>query len=271
MKITSPGIRSEFIFHRFNGEIKDLGDCVAVRTPDNPAFWDGNKLIFANPPEIGDLAGWSARFASVFTDQAIQHVAFNWLPDHRADGVAIAEFTAAGFNLDDILVLTARSVHTDKPAPKGVRYRQISSDADWAAVVDAQVAQGYASIPMAEYRTFKEAQFARYRAMAEQGLGHWWGAFKDAELVADLGLFFDENLGRFQSVETASAHKRTGICRAFICHVSNWAFETRPDITLMLHADEGEVAEGIYRSVGYQVTEVLEGVVRPPNYQESKP
>jgi len=190
MKITSAGLQSEFIFHHFNGEVSDLGDVVAIRTPRNPAYWDGNKLVFPEPPKLGDFAKWIARFDQEFTDPKVRHYSFQWLPNQKIDKSALAAF---------------------------IGYRQILTDAEWDAVIDAQTEQGFPDIPKDQYRTFKEATFARQ-----------------------------------------------GICRAFICHVSNWAFNKHPGITLMLHADAGETAEGIYKSVGYKMVEELEGVVRPP-------
>lgn len=261
MEITSAGLLSEFIFHRVNAEISDLGDCIMVRTPSNPAYFYGNTLIFPNPPKSGDAARWIARFDTVFTDRDVRHHTFQWPP---GTDVPLTEFSDAGFTVEQILVLTARAVHSEKPAPNGVDFRPIKSDQDWSAVVDAQTEQGFASIPMNEYRAFKEAAFASYRAMSDRGLGDWWGAFKGETLVADLGLFFGDGIGRFQSVETAPAHQRQGICRAFINHVSNVALSERPDITLMLQADAGEVAEGIYRSVGFEQVEVLQSVFRAP-------
>ena len=90
------------------------------------------------------------------------------------------------------------------------------------------------------------------------------GAFKGAELVADLGLFFGEQVGRFQSVETAPEHRRQGICRAMVHHVSEHGFTKHPGTTLMLHADAHDVAREIYRSLGYEEIEVLQSAVRAP-------
>lgn len=38
------------------------------------------------------------------------------------------------------------------------------------------------------YVTFRRRLMARYRAMSEAGLGHWYGAFLGQALVADLGI-----------------------------------------------------------------------------------
>ncbi|MEE9454332.1 MAG: GNAT family N-acetyltransferase [Paracoccaceae bacterium] len=265
MQINSPGILSDFIFHDFVGEVTDLGDCIAVRTPSNPSYFYGNYLIFPAPPKKGDFGRWRSRFDQVFKQYpGVLHHCFAWKPSAPANRQTIAEFQNVGFMFDTTSVLTATSVHTEKPAPPGVDFRSIKTDFEWVSVIDAQTSEGFPSIPMPAYRAYKEATFANYRAMSEAGRGAWWGAFKGVELVADLGLFFGRGIGRFQSVETLRAHRRQGICRALVHHVSNAAFAAHPGITLMLHADADEVARTIYQSVGYEETESLQSLFRPP-------
>ncbi len=265
MQINSRGILSDFIFHDFAAKIYDLGDCVAVHTPSNPSYFHGNYLIFPTAPKKGDFGQWLSRFDQVFNQYpGVLHHCFEWETSAPANPQTIAEFQNAGFTFDTISVLAATSVHTEKPTPSGVNFRPIKTDFEWASVVDAQTSEGFPSIPMPAYRAYKEATFANYRAMSEAGSGAWWGAFKGAELVADLGLYFGRGIGRFQSVETLRAHRRQGICRALVHHVSNAAFAAHSGITLMLHADADEVARTIYESVGYAETEKLQSLFRPP-------
>jgi len=265
MKITSKGLRSEFIFHEFQAATTDYGDCISVRTPQNPDFFFGNFLLFKGPPTVGDYTRWMARFEAVFAPYpTVRHYTFQWLPSAAPDTAALAEFTEAGFKVDETSVLATKTVQTDKPVPKNVAFRQIRTDAEWQAVIDAQTRNGFAQIPRDEYRRYKEAAFANYRAMSEQGLGGWWGAFKDDELVANLGLFFGKGLGRFQSVETAPKHRRQGICRAMVVHVSNYGLAAHPGITLVMHADTHDVARDIYCSVGFKEIESLHATYRAP-------
>ena len=265
MEITSKGLQSEFIFHGFEGVMTDHGDCSSVRTPKNPDYFFGNFLLYAGPPAVGDLSHWMARFDEIFAPfPEVRHHAFQWLPSSSPVPEALEEFKKAGFTIDETSVLATQSAHTDKPAPSGVEFRQIRTGAEWLAVIDAQVRDGFPQIPMDEYRRYKEKSFANYRRMADQGLGNWWGAFKGEELVADLGLFFGDGVGRFQSVETASEHRRQGICRAMVHHVSNYGLATHPGITLIMHADAHDVARGIYCSVGFKEIETLHAAVRPP-------
>ena len=243
----------------------DHGDCLSVLTPANPEYFYGNFLLYPAPPRVGDMTVWRERFAGVFAPYpAVRHETFQWLPKGRVDSAALKEFKRAGFSMDEVSVLSATSVHTDKPPPAGVDFRQIRTDAEWLAVTDAQSAEGFPGIPEEEFRRYKDAMFANYRRMAEQGLGDWWGAFKGDVLVADLGLFFGKGVGRFQSVETAPDHRCQGICRTMVCYVSQQGFAEHPGVSLILHAEAGEVAREIYRSVGYEEIERLQSLFRRP-------
>jgi len=265
MEIKSRGLQSEFIFHDMEAITTDHGDYLSVLTPDNLEYFYGNFLLYPAPPKAGDIDAWRDRFAEVFDlYPAVRHETFQWLPTGSADPEALVEFRQAGFRVDEVSVLSATTVHTDKPPPEGVSFRPITTGAEWLAVTDAQSAEGFPGIPVEEFRRYKDAMFANYRRMAEQGLGDWWGAFKGDTLVADMGLFFGKGVGRFQSVETAPEHRRQGICRAMVYYVSKQGFAAHPGISLILHAEAGEVAREIYRSVGYEEIEVLQSVFRPP-------
>lgn len=264
MEITSPGILSECIFHRFAGKITDEGDFAKIYTASNPSYYYGNALVFQYPPKLGQSPEWMALFQQEFTDPEVKHQTFQW-QSGKADPAVIKEFTNQGFTYDHVSVLAATKTHTDRQPPAGITYRKLESDTDWFAATELQISAGFPSIPEPDYRLYKEALFANYRDMADAGLGGWFGAFKGDELVADMGLFFDETIGRFQSVETAKAHRRQGICIALVQYVSNWGFQHRPGVTLMIHADHGDVPSRLYQSLGYREVEVLESVFRPPN------
>ena len=59
---------------------------------------------------------------------------------------------------------------------------------------------------------FARNQIARYRQFVREGRGAWFGAFSKGTLAADMGVFVERGLGRFQAVETATAFRRRGLC-----------------------------------------------------------
>lgn len=264
MEITSQGILSDCIFHRFAGQITDKGAYTKIYTASNPSYYYGNFLIFPEPPAAGQFSEWMTLFQQEFAkDAEVKHHTFEW-QSGKADPAVIKEFTDQGFTYDNVSVLTATQTYTDREPPTNVTYRKLEDDVDWFLATQMQIAAGFPSIPAADYRIYKEAQFANYRAMSNAGLGGWFGAFKDNLLVANMGLFFDNNIGRFQSVETDELYRRQGICTALVQYVSQWGFAHRPGVTLMIHADHDDVPSRLYQSLGYREVEVLESVFRPP-------
>lgn len=251
MELQSLGLKTEMIFHRFDGFVLDRGDYVVVRTPSIPGFYFGNLLLFFHAPKQGSMAEWVELFRKEFADiPAVKHTTFLWYSP--AEGIGdISEFQAAGYQVDFSVVLTASSVHAPKKINTEVEIRPISTDAEWNQVIENQILSKASDFRDAEYRLFKQKQMARYRAMAEQGLGLWFGAYLGDRLVGDLGIYHDGTLGRFQSVETHPDFHRRGICGALVFHTAQYALREWGLKKLVMIADENYHAAKIYESVGF--------------------
>ncbi len=255
MQIHSLGYRTDLIFPRFDGQILDRGTYLVIRTPSNPTFYWGNFILFPAPPGQGDLDAWKALFArEVGTPPEVRHFAFGWDTIHGETGV-VQPFLEAGFNLSQSVVLTARQV---SPPPKfnpQVVIRPLTEDWEWQQAEQNQVACREAGHSLEGYQVFKRDQMNRYRRMSRAGLGEWFGAFLEQRLVADLGVFADGAVGRFQSVGTHPDYRRRGICGTLVHQASLHAFEKMGVETLVMVADEHYFAAGIYESVGFRPAE----------------
>lgn len=252
--IQSLGFKTEMIFHRFDGIVVDRGDYLVVKTPSNPGFFFGNLLLFSRAPKLGALTKWKETFRQEFADAPdVKHFTFLW--DSPSEGIGeIAELNGEGFKVDFSVVLTAKAVHSPKKINLQVSIRPISTDLEWKQVTENQILSKSADFKEPEYRIFKERQMARYRAMAEQGLGHWFGAFLDGKLVGDLGIYREGSLGRFQSVETHPDFQRKGICGALVYKSAMFALNEMGLTELVMVADENYHAAKIYESVGFAPT-----------------
>lgn len=268
MPVRSLALRTDLMFVSWEGQVDERDDHV-VRgyTPASPDYYFGNFLIFPDPPGPGDKARWSARFRDEFRhDPRIDHVCVRW---DRPDGArgALGEFEADGFIIDHASVLTARAVRPPARPNRDVTLRPVRSDADWAAVERLQV-----STSVASYGPFCE-QWARdmvatYRRLAEAGRGGWFGAFAgdgpDAPLAADLGVFVQDGVGRFRSVETDPAFRQRGICGTLVHHAAEVAFARFGAESLVMVADPDYHAARIYESVGFAPTERLVAAYKRP-------
>lgn len=251
MLLRSLAWRTDLIFPAFDGEILDRGRYLVIRTPSNPTFYWGNFLLFKRPPGPGDEGRWPRLFAEeIGTPPSVQHQTFGWDSPEGEIGTAQA-FVANGFRLMRSSVLTASAVSPPSRLAAELTVRTLETDDDWIQATENQIRCREEGHDEAGYRVFKEAEMTRYRAMAQAGLGAWFGAFLDGALVADLGIFRAGNLGRFQNVETHPDFRRRGFAGALVYQAARHTLGMGAVETLVLVADADSDAERLYRSVGF--------------------
>jgi GNAT superfamily N-acetyltransferase len=265
MDVRSLAWRTDLIFPRFEGIVTDRGDYLVVRTPSNPGFFWGNFLLFDRPPAEGSLPAWKRLFQREIADvQPARHCVFGW-DSPTGEAGAVEPFLAEGFILAENAVLTANALLPPRHYNADVEIRPLAADADWAQALENQVACRPPEFTLPDYGVYKARQMAFYRRMAEAGLGAWFGAFADGRLVADLGVFTDGPLARFQQVETHPDFRNRGICATLVYESGRHALARLGAERLVMTADEHYHAGRIYESLGFRRTERQLGVeLRPP-------
>ena len=136
----------------------------------------------------------------------------------------------------------------------------LTEDWEWEQATQNQIACRPPEHTLIDYEIFKRDQMQRYRQMTRDGRGFWFGAFLDNQLVAELGIFSDGKIGRFQQVGTHPDYRRRGICGTLVYQVSHFAFENMKVETLVMVADENYHAARIYESIGFQPREHQVGI-----------
>jgi ribosomal protein S18 acetylase RimI-like enzyme len=256
MHVRSLGWRTDLIFPAFDGEIHDRGDHLVVRTPTSPGFFWGNYLLYRHPPGPGDLARWKAAFArEIGVPPGVRHIALGWDSVGGESG-AVQPFLEDGFELQRGVVLSARDVRVPPRVRPDVVVRPLREDEDWERALEMQILCQPPGHRADAYRAFRGRQLARARRMVGAGLGRWFGAFLGDGMVGSLGLFGRAGLGRFQDVETHPEFRRRGVCSTLVHAASRHGLRRMGLRTLVLVADEGEPADGIYRSVGFEPVEL---------------
>ncbi|HYR10115.1 MAG TPA: GNAT family N-acetyltransferase [Longimicrobium sp.] len=264
MRLRSLGYRTDLIFARHHGVIADRGDHLVVRTPSNPGFYWGNFLLFADPPGEGSLERWKERFHDEITArQPARHVAFGWDSPEGERG-RLEPFLDDGFRLSENVVLTTAAVDPPPHHNRDVSVRPLAGDDDWRQATENQVACHGGELSLPAYREFKARQMDAYRRMADAGLGAWFGAFAEGRLVADLGVFVEGGVARFQAVETHPEFRRRGICGTLVYESARHALATLGAERLVMVADAHYHAGRIYESLGFRPTERQVGVELRP-------
>jgi len=265
MEITSIGFLSETLFQRYGGIVRDLGDCIEVRTPSNYDFWFGNYLLLEGPPVVADIADWIARFETVFADvPEVRHKCLQWSDDGRDTRAMRTEFERLGWEFDQTSVLSATESQAVRKPPEGVVFREVLGAGDWEMVLAHQVLTRPDGFGEVAYRAFKTKRLEVFQALISAERGHWYGAFKGEDLVADMGIFHREGISRFQEVSTHPDHRQQGICAALVHYVSEAEQTARAGNRMVILADKGEPAERIYKRLGYAEIEQMQSVVLRP-------
>jgi GNAT superfamily N-acetyltransferase len=260
MQVRSLGYRTDLIFPAFDGIITDRGNYLVIQSPSNPTFYWGNFLLFDHPPGEGDYLKWRDLFAEeIGTLPEIEHQAFGWDTTRDETGV-IQPFLDSGFHLEHASVLTAQRDNLIPKSSPGITFRPLKSGEDWNQSVENQVICREPMFAEAGYRIFRQRQMQRYHGMVSQGLGAWFGAFSGDQLVADLGIFCDRELGRYQSVQTHPDFRRRGIAGALVYYAANYALKNFNIETLVILAEADSPADRLYQSIGFQFTEYAMGI-----------
>lgn len=260
MQVQSLGYRTDLFFSTFDGLTIDRGKYLVIQTPANPDFYWGNYLIFPEPPAKGDLDYWRGLFVrEIGSPPEVKHQVFGWDSPQGELG-EIRPFLSAGFSLVQSVVLSSHAPQPPARMNESITVRPLQSEDDWAQATDNQVACREADFSEADYRLFKQPQMARYLRMQSAGLGHWYGAFLTDRLVADLGIFHQDRLARFQSVGTHPDFRRQGIAASLVYQASLLAIQELKLHTLVIVAEEDSSPARIYHSVGFEMTEKQVGL-----------
>jgi ribosomal protein S18 acetylase RimI-like enzyme len=259
MKITAPGLRTDLALLELQGsEVVDAGDHVVVRTPANPAFYWGNFILLPTAVPEDAIDHWIERFEAEFPQAR-----------HRAIGFADAEgehagWRSRGFDVEvDVDLALGDAVPAASDLPGGIDVRPLASDDDW----EQSAALGASDVPddgRDDHLLFELRRAVAQRGMVDSGRGRWLGAFDGDRLVASLGIVRLGRLARYQNVMTRADYRKRGIAGALVRAAGEWA-RSDPEVEqLVIVAEEGGPAIGLYQRAGFtEVARHVEACRRP--------
>jgi len=260
MKLNSLGYQTDLFFVSFDGEIIDRGEYLVLKTPTNPSFCWGNYLLFKQAPAVGDYQKWLRLFAvEIGNSPKIIHQVFGWDSVVIEPGF-ISPFLENGFCLRQLSVLAADTLCSTITTFMDLCVRPLISDEDFMQSVENQLACREEEFNEDAYRNFILLQMKRYQAMCQLGLGCWFGAFIKDRLVADLGIFRINKLGRYQSVQTHPNYRKQGIAKRLVLESGRYFMNNFGVERLLIVAEAGSFVEHLYKKVGFCCVEYQNGL-----------
>ncbi|WP_424941360.1 GNAT family N-acetyltransferase [Aliiroseovarius sp. S253] len=242
-------------------DIQKFDDRFVQRTPDEPNYWFGNRVVFYEPPKSAD--DLIAQFHADIPEA--KHICISWdIPDLSIQSVKdVFECTGLRVEQGDVLALRQELKRADMPV--GINIRPLVSASDWQqseAIGRADLLKN--DVPEAGLDTFLKNKTVARQEQIAKGLGQWFGAFDGDTLAGDMGIFNDDRLIRYQSVQTHEAYRRRGICSALLCACLDWAKTRAPDALPVIVANADSDAGRLYRRAGFTLAETTIAAYRPP-------
>lgn len=253
MIVRSLALTTELALAASRGRVIDRGDYLVVETPDNPGYYDGNVLVLPAPPQVGEVAYWTRRFADELgKNPAIKHVTL-WWDGITGDAGAVDELRAHGFTILTNQVMVADEVVAPTPPfEPALPVRPLASD---EVLATADLAYTIGDRHDETFRLFLERRAAWHRDLVERNLATFWGAFEADRLVASLGLaWLDESFARYQDVQTLPSHRGRGLATALLLTSARAAFVRGCEHVVIVAEPDSEAAR-MYARIGFRTVE----------------
>jgi RimJ/RimL family protein N-acetyltransferase len=246
---------------------------LVVRSPNNSTHYWGNMLVFDDPPAPGDGERWERAFAREFGENSrVRHRTFAWDELSGALGSAGEEFVERGYDLEKSvgLIATPDQLAEHPRQNEIVTIRPLDPHGDeqlWDTVtelwVDSRDIERFHDPE--PYRRFSLARLRDLRALFRAGRGAWYVAlFPGGELAGSCGIVVTGGRARYQTVDTAEAYRRRGVCSRLVVAAARHAAEEHRIDQFVIVADPDYHAMGLYESLGFKPLEHTAGVCLHP-------
>jgi GNAT superfamily N-acetyltransferase len=246
MRSRSPGWATDLAVLEHTGSVvEEHADHLVVRTPANRDFHWGNFVLVTDEDTVDDADRWVGVFAGAFPKAGWVSVGLPRMPS------APDSWGAMGLALEHEDVLTTRTLPRPTPLPRGYTVRRLEGD-DWEQDLARSVAENDTTgeeDPQSFLRFSRAQRSARWDLCA-RGLGAWFGAFADDELVADLGIVRCGSTARYQDVTTDEAHRRRGLASHLLGVAAQWSADAGCDHWVIVTGATNPAGR-VYRASGF--------------------
>jgi GNAT superfamily N-acetyltransferase len=242
----SPGWKTDLAILALGGsEIETFDDHLVVRTPTNPEYHWGNCLLVLDPASVDKNEKWVERLRSVFPNNDWIAIGLPLMPSN------VAAWEKQGITLEQLDVLSTSSLPTSQPLPYGYTSRHFD-ERDWETLTRREISYLLAEggYEPAATEAFAIESNASRRRLCAAGDAAWFGAYREDELVASLGIVTCGTTARYQSVETNEAHRGKGLASHLLGLAASWS-QKQGFSSWVIVTEEANAAGRVYRRAGF--------------------
>ena len=255
--LKSYALRTSLIMDKFFATVTENSDYIVIKTPQRPDYFWGNYIIMKSPPTHGDFEDWISIFElEIGTRNELGYVAIG-IDTIDGDDCVVEEFKENGFDIQVSKILLAENIIKPRKFNDLIEVRPYSSEEDWANYLEIHFTPNWNYGTEAEQKEFLKDEMESFRRFVKSENAQRYGAFLNGEMIAELGVFWEGNVARFNNVATHSDHRRKGACSSLVYHVSKMMLDRSEITTLVMEADEDYHAARIYEEVGFEPTQRL--------------
>lgn len=256
LNIQNLGHRTNVHYNSFFGEIIERNDYWVIKTPVRPNFFWGNYILMKSSPTQGCYNEWVQIFESEIgprNKRGFMAITFDSIEEAEKD--LYIEFEQAGCTIIINKMLTASSIHSTDKVSDTLIVKPFSSETDWNAYKDIHLDPDWGYGTQEAQSRFLDEEINDFKKIVKMNKGQRFGAFENNVMIAELGVFWDGEVARFNNVATAIDHRRKGACSTLVYEVSKFLLEQKDISTLVMEADENYHASRIYESLGFKPTQ----------------
>ncbi len=191
---------------------------------------------------------------------AFDHIAFG-----RSGGLGKARVFPAGYVYERNTVMIADRLIPTARGNNDCEIRRLYGDRDLTRQKELSLAVSQTESTVEEkgaFSAYLDRRFSARRRLVGAVLGAWFGAFLGEHLVASLGIFVVEGLGRFQSVKAHPLFRRRGLAGALVYRVGLLALGELGTERLVIVAKMNAPAQNLYAALGFEDCEAQYGLER---------
>ena len=256
------GIATDVRLARIDGSVYARKDHIVVRIPHIPLWLWGHRLIYPNPPGVGDFERWEENYCQVFEGhQEPTQRSFSWDGVDGEPGVE-QPFLDAGYRSLNHVILKGNEFNRPTQANQSITVRPLATNAEWADMVDCAYDANVKKRDLPGYRADIMRMFTRYRRLCEANHSLWFGAFDGDRLVGTLGIFGWGTLGRYQGVIVREEYRGQGVGRQLVFESTQQAQSELGIRDFIIGTGNDSSPQRLYEDVGFQVIQRERGLVR---------